>query len=184
MTTAFVVTGAIVLIAAVAVVVWFFTGRRPPRLDPRSERLIESLVQLQRDNPRRATEVFARALVRAGLVWEKDLQTGGTSAQAERQQPFRDSRRDQPQRQNFSRNEQRVEVRAAAQQATQRPEVRDTRTSERAQPPAASGDKTGSPPQPAAHSSRRRRRRRPSGTREPQPGTSQQQTTTPPPDKK
>jgi len=73
MTTAFVVTGAIVLIAAVAVVVWFFTGRRPPRLDPRSERLIESLVQLQRDNPRRATEVFARALVRAGLVWEKDL---------------------------------------------------------------------------------------------------------------
>ena len=182
MTTAFVVTGAIILIAAVAVVVWFFTGRRPPRLDPRSERLIESLVQLQRDNPRRATEVFARALVRAGLVWEKDLQTGGTSAQTDRQQPYRDSRRDQPQRQHPSRNDQRVEVRAPAQQAAQRPEVRDTRTGERTESSAASGDKTGSPPQPATHSSRRRRRRRPSGTREQQPGATPQQTTTPPPD--
>ncbi|OQB40450.1 MAG: hypothetical protein BWY06_01185 [Candidatus Latescibacteria bacterium ADurb.Bin168] len=181
MTAAFVITGAIVLIAAVAVIVWFFTGRRPPRLDPRSERLIESLVQLQRDNPRRATEVFARALVRAGLVWEKDIQTGGASAQTERQLPYRESRRDQPQRQNFPRNEQRVEVRASAQQAAQRPEIRDTRTGERAGSPAASGDKTGSP-QPATHSSRRRRRRRPSGTREQQPGGPPQQTTAPPSD--
>jgi hypothetical protein len=56
-------------------IAWFLMGRRPTKLDPRHERIVQSLTRLHQDNPRKAMDLIARALVRGGLVWEADVQT-------------------------------------------------------------------------------------------------------------
>lgn len=189
--TVIVIVG-VVLVAAVAVLIWYFTGRRPARLDPRSERLVESLIQLQRDNPRKAAEVFSRALVRAGLVWEKDLLGSTSAAPNQSNRPdSRDYRRDQRQQRppvvrSEQRGDQRNDQRGHQQSAGQRPEVRDQRPADVNKSAVPGADRAEAPsqqPQPS-QSSRRRRRRRPSGNREPgaqqTPEAPPQQTQTPP----
>ncbi len=61
-------------IAAGFLVAWYFLARRPKKLDPRHERLVQSMVRLQQQSPYEASDLIARALVRAGLIWEADLQ--------------------------------------------------------------------------------------------------------------
>ena len=92
------IIGFVILLTLVigGIIGWFLLGRRPARLDPRHERLVRSLADLHRNNPREAIEIMARALVRGGLVWEADVQArvlggvpgSGSSGQRSSRQPL------------------------------------------------------------------------------------------------
>lgn len=57
--------------------IWFLSARRPAKLDPMNELLIQDLIKLQREHPVRAAEIIARALVRSSLVTRTDLERIG-----------------------------------------------------------------------------------------------------------
>ncbi len=69
--------------------VWFLSARRPAKLDPMNELLIQDLIKLQRDHPARAADIIARALVRSRLVTRTDLERIGETPSLPKAEPSR-----------------------------------------------------------------------------------------------
>jgi len=183
------VTLIIIIILAVfacgGLIAWFIVERRPAKLDPRHERMVQMLVKLQRENPSQAADVVARALVRAGLIWETDLQRVG-AREADTSRLRTQVPRPQPTNQNRP-PQQRGPQEHASQARAQQPRVQQDRSERPAQSrpspeqspqgrtpapkgalqqPAAPGGGNGTPqaaehPTSSGRHSRRRRHRRP-----------------------
>lgn len=182
----YIVGVALAVLAGGAYLVWRFLMKRPTTLDTRHERVVQSLVKLMKDDRQQSDYLVARALVRAGLVWETDLQTvgvkqpaapsgNGRPPQREQRQPRDQRSRDQSSREQGSREQGSREQGGRDQGSRDQRSRQDQRDGsdsqqqsqkqqqqQKQQRQTAAADESGDG---SSRTPRRRRRRRPSGSR-------------------
>jgi|GEM_PF-1300033 len=169
--------GFVVLLVLIVggAIAWFLLGRRPVKFDPRHERLVQTLNRLHQDNPRKAVDVIARALVRGGLVWETDLQGLSQGSLSGGARPsFRQQGRDSSSGRSegsfrpgeASRSEGRAEQPSRSQpqsaaKSQAQPAGKQTHPSASASPTGSLSSSDAASKKAMSRRSRRRRRRRP-----------------------